>query len=181
MIKSRILLSITLTFLTFKTIAQLPLGTELFGKGSYYGKEFYGNKTTSGERLKPDDMTCAHRTLPFGTMIEVTNLQNNKWCVVRVNDRGPFVGDRIIDVSEAAATELSMKGAGVVRVKLTIVGDNGTVYIGHPTSIVENSQEILQSDSSKNVEIPLKPEPKELKKKPAKDIAKKRANRRRNR
>jgi rare lipoprotein A len=180
MLKQVFLLSAILILSLTKTFAQTPLGTEFFGKGSYYGKEFYGRRTTSGETLKSGDMTCAHRTLPFGTMIEVMNLQNNKWCVVRVNDRGPFVGDRIIDVSDAAATELGMKGAGVARVKITIVGDNGLVYIGHPTTLVESPSEILQNDSSK-LEIPLKPEPKEVKKKQSKELAKKRANRKRNR
>ncbi len=180
MLKSKRLLSVLLFFLIKQAAAQLPLGTEFFGKGSFYGKEFYGQKTASGEILKREEMTCAHRTLPFGTMIEVTNLQNNKWCVVRVNDRGPFVNDRIIDVSQPAADALNMKGAGVIRVKLTIVGDNGMIYIGHPTTLIENPSEIMQDDSDK-VTIPLKHEPKEAKPKHPKDLEKKRANRRKNR
>lgn len=176
---SKLLLSIFLFFYLSNSTAQLPLGTEIFGKASFYGKEFYGKKTSSGEVLNREELTCAHRTLPFGTMIEVTNLQNNKWCVVRVNDRGPFVNDRIIDLNEPAVKALGMKSEGVIKVKLVLVGDNGTVYIGRPSSLVEHPSELIQQ--TEQPEIPLKPEPRELKKKPTKNIAKKRANRRRNR
>ena len=124
--------------------SQTPsLGSESFGMASYYGTKFYGRKTASGEILKKGELTCAHPTLPFGTMLEVTNLANNKWCVVRVNDRGPFSRSRILDVSHDAAEQLEMFGSGTAKVKATVVGDNGTVIITRPESIIENSMELI--------------------------------------
>src|SRR6185295_8005165 len=82
------------------------------GKGSYYGNEFKGRNTASGEKFDPEKLTAAHRTLPFGTRLKVTNLRNNKAVIVIVNDRGPFVSGRIIDVSRAAADSLGMLAAG---------------------------------------------------------------------
>ena len=88
------------------------------GNASWYGPGLYGRRTASGEVLRPGEMTAAHRTLPFGTCLRVTNLDNGRTVEVRVNDRGPFVDDRILDVSEAAATALGMRGRGVARVRL---------------------------------------------------------------
>lgn len=124
--------------------SQTPaLGSESFGMASYYGTKFYGRKTASGEILKKGELTCAHPTLPFGTMLEVTNLANNKWCVVRVNDRGPFSRSRILDVSHDAAEQLEMFSSGIAKVKATVVGDNGTVMITRTESIIENSMELI--------------------------------------
>jgi rare lipoprotein A len=92
-----------------------------YGMASYYGDEFHGRKTASGETYNMWDMTCAHKTLPFGTRVRVTNLKNQKTVVVRVNDRGPFVKGRIIDLSMAAAKKLNMLGNGVVKVKIEVV------------------------------------------------------------
>lgn len=88
------------------------------GKASYYGKAHHGNKTASGERFNQNDMTAAHRTLPFGTRVKVTNLNNNRSVVVRINDRGPFTRGRIIDVSHKAAEALDMIRSGVVPVSV---------------------------------------------------------------
>jgi rare lipoprotein A len=77
--------------------------------------------TSSGEIFNTNDMTAAHKTLPFGTMVKVTNLDNGKWAIVKINDRGPFVEGRIIDLSRAAADQIGMLGQGVARVSLTIV------------------------------------------------------------
>jgi rare lipoprotein A len=124
--------------------SQTPvLGSESFGKASYYGNKFYGRKTASGEILKKRGLTCAHPSLPFGTMLEVTNLANNKWCIVRVNDRGPFVRGRIVDVSYDAAKQLEMFKTGTAKVKVMVVGDNGIVMINRPESIIENSTELI--------------------------------------
>ena len=124
--------------------SQTPvLGSESFGKASYYGNKFYGRKTASGEILKKRGLTCAHPSLPFGTMLEVTNLANNKWCIVRVNDRGPFVRGRILDVSHDAAKQLEMFKTGTAKVKVMVVGDNGIVMINRPESIIENSTELI--------------------------------------
>jgi tRNA threonylcarbamoyladenosine biosynthesis protein TsaB len=88
------------------------------GEASWYGPGLYGKKTASGEVLRPGGLTAAHRTLPFGTCLRVTNLGNGRVVEVRVNDRGPYAANRIIDVSEAAARILGMVGTGVARVRL---------------------------------------------------------------
>ncbi len=88
------------------------------GKASWYGKRFQGRPTASGELFDTAKLTAAHRTLPFGTILRVTNLYNNKMVVVRVNDRGPFHKKRILDLSKAAAKQLNMVHAGVVDVKI---------------------------------------------------------------
>jgi rare lipoprotein A len=93
----------------------------LEGMASYYADEFHGRPTANGETYDMHDLTAAHRTLPFNTRVRVTNLANNKSVVVRINDRGPFVGDRIIDLSLRAAQELSMIGPGTARVTLEIL------------------------------------------------------------
>lgn len=91
------------------------------GMASFYGEEFHGKKTASGEIYNMWDLTCAHKTLPFGTKLKVTNLKNKKSVVVRVNDRGPFVRGRIIDLSVAAAKKIDMIRDGVAKVKIKIV------------------------------------------------------------
>ncbi|MGP9824215.1 septal ring lytic transglycosylase RlpA family protein [Ectopseudomonas khazarica] len=88
------------------------------GKASYYGQAHHGKRTASGERFDQHALTAAHRTLPFGTRVRVTNLNNERSVVVRINDRGPFVRGRIIDLSRAAAERLDMLRAGVVPVRL---------------------------------------------------------------
>lgn len=96
----------------------------LYGKAAWYGAKHHGKKTASGERFDRRKLTAAHRTLPFGTRVRVTNLSNGKSVVVRINDRGPFgKRSRVIDVSEAAARKLGMLSSGVVRVKLEILDD----------------------------------------------------------
>lgn len=88
---------------------------------SYYGDQFHGRKTASGETFNKWDFTCAHKKLPFGTKLKVTNLKNRKSVVVRVNDRGPFVKGRIVDLSYAAAKKIGMVKDGVVKVKIEII------------------------------------------------------------
>jgi rare lipoprotein A len=91
------------------------------GKASWYGKRFDGRKTASGERFDAGKLTAAHRTLPFGTWVRVTNLANDRTVVVRINDRGPWSKRRVLDLSEAAARKLGMIRAGVARVKFEVV------------------------------------------------------------
>ena len=91
------------------------------GRISRYGNEFAGRKTASGEPFDPNALTMAHRTLPFGTRVRVTNLENQRSVEVVVNDRGPFVSGRIADLSEAAARRLDMIADGVVEGLLDIV------------------------------------------------------------
>ncbi len=88
---------------------------------SYYAEDFHGKRTSNGERFNMNDYTCAHKSLPFNTILKVTNLANGKTCEVRVNDRGPFVASREIDLSKAAAVKLGMIGSGTTKVKLEIV------------------------------------------------------------
>jgi len=91
------------------------------GKATWYGGKFHGRKTASGERFDKRKLTAAHRTLPFGSMVRVTNQLTGKSVTVRINDRGPFSKGRIIDVSEAAAKKLDMIGRGVVPVTIHVV------------------------------------------------------------
>jgi rare lipoprotein A len=92
-----------------------------YGLASYYGTGFHGKMTASGETFDQWKLTCAHRDLPFGTRVKVTNIANGKWVIVKVNDRGPWVAGRIIDLSYAAARKIDMIEAGVVKVKLEIL------------------------------------------------------------
>lgn len=93
------------------------------GKASYYNDKFEGRKTASGEIFKQAKMTAAHRTLPFNTRIKVTNLSNNKSVVVKINDRGPFVKDRILDLSKAAATKLDYIDKGVTKINWEVISE----------------------------------------------------------
>lgn len=89
------------------------------GLATFYGTKFNNRKTASGEIYRKDSMVCAHRTYPFGTMLKVKNVANNKEVVVRVIDRGPFAKRRIIDLSHAAAKELDMVRSGVIQVEVS--------------------------------------------------------------
>ena len=106
--------------LKWKTDGKYTLDTQV-GEASFYGNEFAGRKTASGAVYYPRALTAAHRTYPFGTVVRVTNMNNGKFALVRINDRGPFVKGRIIDLSEAAAEKIDMVKDGVVRVKLEVV------------------------------------------------------------
>ncbi len=92
-----------------------------YGMASYYGSKFHGRKTASGEIFNKWDYTCAHKKLPFGTKLKVTNLKNKKSVIVRINDRGPFIKGRIIDLSYAAAKKIKMIKQGTAKVKIEIV------------------------------------------------------------
>ena len=91
------------------------------GEASWYGPGLYGNRTANGEVFRPGTMTAAHRTLPFGTKVRVTNLWNGRKAVVRINDRGPFAGDRVIDLAHGAARELGLMGSGIAEVRLEVL------------------------------------------------------------
>jgi rare lipoprotein A len=96
---------------------------EMIGQGeaSYYGNEFAGSRTASGERFNPNGLTAAHRSLPLGTRLRVTNVANGRSVIVRVNDRGPFVHSRLIDVSLGAAREINMVRSGKAQVRVELV------------------------------------------------------------
>ena len=88
------------------------------GLASYYSDNMNGHATASGETYSSSKKTAAHRKLPFGTLVKVTNTANNKSVIVRINDRGPFVAGRIIDLSKAAANAIGMVGMGIVKVTI---------------------------------------------------------------
>ncbi len=91
------------------------------GMASFYGRKFNGRRTASGERFDMNKFTAAHRTLPFGTMVRITDVASGKSVVVRINDRGPFSRSRIIDMSRAAAAALGIIGKGRARVRIEVV------------------------------------------------------------
>ncbi len=111
-------------------ILMLPLNAAMadqVGHASWYA---LSSKTASGERMNPNELTAAHRSLPFGTKVLVENLNNGRSVVVRINDRGPFVGGRIIDVSKAAAAQIGMIGSGTAKVRITPIGGGALGALG---------------------------------------------------
>lgn len=125
-----------------------------FGTASYYGIDFHGKTTASGETYSQNKLTAAHKTLPLGTILKVTNAQNNKSVYVKVNDRGPFVKGRIVDVSTKAAELLGFRNKGTAYVKLEVV-EPGSI----PTDLMDSTADIAQQngiqdyDSSKQQEV----------------------------
>jgi len=105
------------------------------GVASWYGKYFDGKPTASGEPYDMNDLTAAHPSLPLGTFVKVTNLRNGRSVVVRVNDRGPVVDGRIIDLSYNAAKVIEMKGRGVQRVRLDLVPTQIVAMSAYTTSL----------------------------------------------
>jgi rare lipoprotein A len=91
------------------------------GMSSYYGKILHGNKTASGEKYDTAQFTAAHKTLPFQSLVKVTNLKNKKSVIVRINDRGPYSRNRIIDLSQAAAEKIDMIKCGIAKVKIEVI------------------------------------------------------------
>ena len=113
------------------TAAMLPLDfakADQLGHASWYSLP--ANTTANGERMNPDELTAAHRSLPFGTRVLVENLTNGRSVVVRINDRGPFIGGRIIDLSKAAAESIGMIGAGTAQVRITTTAPDGGNALG---------------------------------------------------
>ncbi len=106
------------------------------GKASWYGKRFHGRKTANGESYNMFQMTAAHRDLPMGTWVKVTNLRNGRSVVLRVNDRGPFIDSRVIDTSYMAAEHLGFRERGIVKVRLDVVEEPVEVaQVGIPGSL----------------------------------------------
>jgi len=102
--------------------AAAKIGDHETGYASWYGPDYHGRQTASGERYNMFELTAAHRTLPFGTLVKVDNLENNLSVVVKINDRGPFVRGRIIDLSYRAAREIQCSRSGMVKVRIEVVG-----------------------------------------------------------
>ena len=99
-----------------------PPATGTVGLASWYGPHHHGRPTASGQLFDMNALTAAHRTLPLGTRVRVTNVENGRSVVVRITDRGPYVGERVIDVSQAAADALGMLERGVAPVRLEVLG-----------------------------------------------------------
>ena len=120
------------------------------GISSYYGggDGYHGRRTASGEIFDENKLTCAHKTLPFGTKVKVTNLGNSKTLILRVNDRGPFVKGRIIDVSKEASIILGFHSQGVTNVKIEVVDDN--------TDIVQLVEHINHNDEVGSSILPIR-------------------------
>jgi len=108
----------------------LPLNiatADQIGRASWYALT---SQTASGERMNPNALTAAHRSLPFGTKVLVENLNNGRSVVVRINDRGPFVGGRVIDLSKAAAAQIGMIGSGTAKVRIRPAGGGALQALG---------------------------------------------------
>lgn len=111
-------------FFTLVGISTLTAQDKSVGDATYYGQKFHGRRTSDGSIYHRDSLTCAHRTLPFGTLLKVRNMENGREVVVKVTDRGPFRRGGIIDLSLAAAKEIDMVKAGVVKVEIEQVLPN---------------------------------------------------------
>lgn len=120
---------------------------EEFGKAGYYADSLQGRKTASGELYDKNELTCAHKSLPFGTKLRVTRLDNKKSVVVRVNDRGPFVDGYVTDVSRKAAEALGLLKEGVTRVKLEVVEAANTARVAAETD--GNANLLVKRDDKK--------------------------------
>jgi rare lipoprotein A len=121
-----------LSFIVFSSVAQVQSG-----KASFYADKFQGSRTASGEKYKRTKLTAAHKTLPLGTKVKVTNVDNKKSVIVTINDRGPYVEGRIIDVSGAAAEQLGFVNQGIAEVTVEVV-DPGDGKIKESQVRVEN-------------------------------------------
>ena len=111
------------------------------GKASWYGSSFKGKRTASGERFNPNQLTCAHRSLPLGSWIRVTNLSNNKSTYVRVTDRGPFVKNVVLDLSAAAARKLDFDSLAKVRIDRVSPEDPGVIHLQNLASLETPSRD----------------------------------------
>lgn len=133
------------SFLLLNTVAQTVKKDT--GKASFYGNKFHGRKTSSGVAYHKDSLTCAHKTLPFGTLLKVTNQVNGKEVIVKVTDRGPFVRDRVVDLSLAAAKELNFIAAGVASVEIQpVTKEEARLFALQKESQKENKLELRMYD-----------------------------------
>lgn len=134
------------------------------GVGSWYGEQFHNRRTANGEIFDMDIPSAAHKTLPLPSLVEVTNLDNGRRMIVRVNDRGPFVGDRVIDLSKAAAEELGYRRQGVARVRVKYVGPAPKSVFEAPRQYAQvqpasRSFEDIKEPAQRVQVLPSRPEP----------------------
>ena len=133
-------------------IRYFPRGSNIqTGIASWYGPDFHGKQTSNKEIYNMYDMTAAHKTLPFGTRVMVTNLDNGHSVVVRINDRGPFVGERIIDLSYAAASLIDMVGQGVALVRLEVLTNQTSAGRSVPVYSVQVGS-FINEDNARELE-----------------------------
>ena len=125
----RVIIAVVGLVLTF-TFQSAQAEEVLTGKASFYGHKFHGRKTSSGALYHRDSLTCAHKTLPFGTLLRVRNVKNGREAIVKVTDRGAFCKGRVVDLSMAAAKELGMVASGVVPVQVENIGHINDANIG---------------------------------------------------
>lgn len=128
-----------------------PMGDRTEGIASWYGPDFHSKKTSNGEIYNMHDMTAAHKTLPMNTVVKVDNLENGKTIIVRINDRGPFVAGRIIDLSNKAAHQIDMVRKGTAKVRVTVLGYNGEIQ-NNNAPLVENI-EVPQPVKEEKIEV----------------------------
>ncbi len=133
-----------------------------YGTASFYGNEFQGRKTASGEKYDKNALTCAHRTLKFGTKVRVTRLDNKKSVVVKVNDRGPFIKGYIVDLSRAAAEDLDMIRDGVVKVKLEVLTEKEAAP--KPETRLASGEMETEKPTAEKTKVPEKTPPAETEK-----------------
>lgn len=149
-----VLLFIVSTFSTFswaKTELNIPVE---YGTASYYGTKFHGRTTASGEIYNQFTLTAAHKTLPLGTIVKVTNAQNNKSVIVKINDRGPYIKGRVIDLSTKAAELLGYRNKGTAYVKIEIVKDEKEPEEISDESEIADENGIKEYDSTASVNAP---------------------------
>ncbi len=140
----RILILIMLAFAAQPdTFAQVKLGKTETGSASYYATRFHGKKTSFGEVHKSTELIAAHKSYPLNTMLEVTNLENDEKVIVRVNDRGPFSKNRVVDLSKEAARLLGIVAKGVANVSIRVVGMEGMILLGSSEEIDPKSGKVI--------------------------------------
>lgn len=138
--KILVLLFISTIFSTFSSAQTEEVKTVEYGKASYYGTKFHGRQTASGEIYNQFALTAAHKTLPLGTVVKVTNAQNNKSVIVKINDRGPYIKGRVIDLSTKAAEILGYRHKGTAYVKIEIINEEKEPdNIADPKDIAEEN------------------------------------------
>ena len=137
------------------------------GLASYYDDKFEGRKTSSGEIFQQSEATAAHRSLDFGTLVRVTNLKNNKQVVVRINDRGPFIRGRIIDLSKSMAKELDFLGQGVTEVEIEVISKDEAKNVSASSTTPQKNEttepklkEVKQKSEVAHEEVKQEPESK---------------------
>lgn len=146
-VKKRVPGSYTINGKTYYPMKKIQPGYSQRGIASWYGPGFHGKKTASGEVYDMHALTAAHSTLPLQTLVQVTNLTNQKSVLVRVNDRGPFVGERVIDLSFSAAQKLDMVKPGTAPVHFTVIGPANTILASKARAI--RAKKVTASATSK--------------------------------